>query len=44
MRNLTRRWRRPEMKNMIARITIIRRSVGLILLTDDDGDGVDPFS
>jgi hypothetical protein len=31
-RNLTRIWRRPEMKKMIERIMIIRRIFGVILL------------
>jgi len=32
-RYLTKRWRRPEMKKMTARITIMRRILGLILFS-----------
>lgn len=40
VRNLTRKWRTPAMKNITDRITMIRRSAGLILKPDEeDGDG-----
>ena len=35
-RHLTKRWRRPEMKKMTARITIMRRILGLILFSRFD--------
>lgn len=36
MRNLTSKWRRPEMKNMTAIITMIKIIAGLILLPEED--------
>lgn len=45
MRNLTSKWRRPEMKNRTATITIMKRTAGLILVPEDDEDegAVDPL-
>lgn len=40
MRNLTRRWRRPDTKKITAKITMMKRTAGLILLLMDE-DGVD---
>lgn len=37
MTNLTSKWRRPEMKNMRASMTMMKRTAGLILLPDDGG-------
>ena len=41
MRNLTSKWRRPEMKNSTARITMMKRTAGLILVPEDDEDDDD---
>jgi len=38
MRNLTSRWSRPEMKNRTARITMMKRTAGLILAPEDEGE------
>lgn len=35
-RNLTKRWRRPEMKKRAARMTMVKRTAGLILLLGED--------
>jgi hypothetical protein len=37
MRNLTSKWSKPEMKNSTARITITKRTAGLILEPEDEG-------
>ena len=39
MRNLTKRWRRPETKKMSARMTMVKRAAGLILLLAEDAVG-----
>lgn len=41
MRNLTSRWRRPEMKNRTAKITIMKRTAGLLPDDADDDEEVD---
>lgn len=43
VRNLTSRCRRPEMKNKTAKITMMKRSAGLILEPDDGGGGGEGF-
>jgi hypothetical protein len=37
MRNLISKWSKPEMKNSTARITITKRTAGLILEPEDEG-------